>query len=59
MRVEIQDDGGARTRPMIPEQREGSAECGRGLMVVDGLADGWGSFTGVAGRTTVWFEVTG
>lgn len=59
IRVEVQDDGGARTRPMIPAQRGKWAESGRGLMVVHGLADACGSFTGAAGCVTVWFEVTG
>lgn len=40
---------------MIPAQRGSWDESGRGLMVVNGLADEWGACTGA----TVWFEVTG
>lgn len=58
LRVEIQDDGGSRARPLVPSPRGGRGESGRGLMVVDGLADRWGSFVGERGLT-VWFEVTG
>ena len=59
IRVEIQDDGGARARPAIPSQGRGWSESGRGLMVVDGLADRWGTSVGSTGETTVWFEVAG
>lgn len=55
-RVEIQDDGGAETRPAIPERACG--ESGRGLMIVDALAHQWGTWSGTEGRVTVWFEVT-
>lgn len=59
IRVEIQDDGGARAVPAIPSQGGGWAESGRGLLVVDGLADRWGTSVGNTGQTTVWFEVAG
>ncbi|MFG2088135.1 MULTISPECIES: ATP-binding protein [unclassified Spirillospora] len=57
LRVEIQDDGGSTGRPLIPAQGSGWGESGRGLMVVAGLADCWGSLPGRDGRFTVWFEV--
>lgn len=57
--MEIQDDGGARAVPAIPSQGGGWAESGRGLLVVDGLADRWGTSVGNTGQTTVWFEVAG
>ncbi|MEU8804865.1 ATP-binding protein [Spirillospora sp. NPDC048819] len=57
LRVEIEDDGGSEGRPLIPAQGPGWCESGRGLMVVAGLADCWGSLPGRDGRFTVWFEV--
>ncbi|MFI0352478.1 ATP-binding protein [Actinomadura sp. 9N407] len=59
IRVEIQDDGGSNGCPVIPPQGSGWGESGRGLMVVNGLADCWGTLPGARGRFTVWFEVTG
>lgn len=58
LRVEIQDDGGSAGRPLIPAQGAGWDESGRGLLVVNGLADRWGTLPGGDGRYTVWFEVT-
>ena len=56
LRVEVQDEGGARARPIVPPQRNGLSESGRGLMIVDGLADRWGIVDGEDG-VSVWFEV--
>jgi anti-sigma regulatory factor (Ser/Thr protein kinase) len=56
LRVEVQDEGGARGRPIVPAQRGGLSESGRGLMIVDGLADRWGIVDGQDG-VSVWFEV--
>lgn len=58
LRVEVQDEGGARARPIVPPQRDGLSESGRGLMIVDGLADRWGIVDGKDG-VSVWFEVAG
>ncbi|MEU8798391.1 ATP-binding protein [Spirillospora sp. NPDC048819] len=57
LRVEIEDDGGSAGRPLIPVQSAGWDESGRGLMVVEGLAERWGTLPGGDGRHTVWFEV--
>ncbi|MFI0486709.1 ATP-binding protein [Actinomadura sp. 9N215] len=57
LRVEVRDDGEAEGCPVIPEQGAGWEESGRGLMVVDGLADRWETLAGRDGRHTVWFEV--
>ncbi|MFG2084731.1 MULTISPECIES: ATP-binding protein [unclassified Spirillospora] len=57
LRVEIQDDGGSAGRPLIPVQGAGWNESGRGLMVVAGLAECWGTVPGDDGRYMVWFEV--
>ncbi|MFG2245094.1 hypothetical protein [Spirillospora sp. NPDC048823] len=43
---------------MIPAQGAGWSESGRGLMVVNGLAERWGTLPGPDGRFTVWFEAT-
>ncbi|TDC73704.1 ATP-binding protein, partial [Actinomadura sp. 7K507] len=43
LRVEIQDDGGSDGCPLPPAQGAGWDESGRGLIVVDGLAERWGS----------------
>ncbi|NKZ04189.1 ATP-binding protein [Actinomadura latina] len=56
LRVEVRDEGGARGRPIVPPQRDGLSESGRGLMIVDGLADRWGIVDGKDG-VSVWFEV--
>ncbi|MFG2086393.1 ATP-binding protein [Spirillospora sp. NPDC048824] len=58
LRVEVQDDGGSGGRPVIPAQGAGWSESGRGLMVVNGLAERWGTLPGPDGRFTVWFEAT-
>jgi hypothetical protein len=57
LRVEIQDDGGSRGRPMIPAQGSAWDESGRGLLLVQALAGRWGALRGEDGRHTVWFEV--
>ncbi|MFD9816960.1 ATP-binding protein [Streptomyces sp. NPDC059080] len=54
LRLEVQD--GSEERPVIKELAEEDAECGRGLMLVDALADGWGVDRHVIGKT-VWAEM--
>jgi anti-sigma regulatory factor (Ser/Thr protein kinase) len=51
-RLEVADDGG-RGRPQV--KAEAGGESGRGLRVVEALADGWGFRTDGA-RTVVWAE---
>ena len=52
VRIEVSDDGGG-----FEPQPSGleDARPGRGLRIVDELADRWGSPTGL--RTSVWFEI--
>jgi anti-sigma regulatory factor (Ser/Thr protein kinase) len=50
----VTDDGGATTYPKIPAEPDGT--CGRGLRLVDALADRWGVQPGRPG-TTVWFAI--
>jgi anti-sigma regulatory factor (Ser/Thr protein kinase) len=53
IRVEVRDPGGGFTH--VPQQPAGLAEGGRGLFLVDALADRWGMDEG--GQTTVWYEL--
>jgi anti-sigma regulatory factor (Ser/Thr protein kinase) len=56
VRVEVTDDGG----PELPRLRtvDFGAENGRGLQLVDALADEWGWDRGPGGGTVTWAEVT-
>jgi anti-sigma regulatory factor (Ser/Thr protein kinase) len=60
-RVEISDRGSS-SEPRIPhdggELGAGVLTGGRGLRIVDALADGWGHGGDELGRV-VWFEITG
>ena len=58
-RVEIADRGSS-SEPRIPDQsgEAGALTGGRGLRIVDALADRWGARGDELGRV-VWFEVTG
>lgn len=53
VRVEVTNDGRAATKPRV--RREAGAESGRGILIVDALADAWGVIEG-ADTTTVWAE---
>ena len=52
VRVEVSDDGEGFDLPPIPH---GDSEAGRGLELIQELADRWGRPTGM--RTCVWFEI--
>ncbi|MFI7102071.1 ATP-binding protein [Streptomyces sp. NPDC050161] len=54
LRLEVQDT--SEEQPSLRRQVEEDEECGRGLMLVDVLADGWGVVRHVIGKT-VWVEV--
>ena len=43
-------------RPGAPDELEGEAMTGRGLLVVSSVVDAWGSLSNMAGKT-VWIEV--
>jgi anti-sigma regulatory factor (Ser/Thr protein kinase) len=55
VRVEVSDHGGG--TPLVATDLPVSWEGGRGLMLVDALADSWGYRPSDAGKT-VWFEVS-
>ncbi len=59
VRVEVRDQGGV-SAPQITETGNGIdvPADGRGLMIVDVLADRWGYDGGEHGRV-VWFEIAG
>lgn len=56
VRLEVVDGGGvpvpSEVRPPTPD-----AITGRGLAIVDALADRWGNGSDPAGRTRVWIEI--
>ncbi|HET6357188.1 ATP-binding protein [Streptomyces sp.] len=54
LRIEVTDTRGDR----LPVNRQpGDDESGRGLILVDALADRWGVSPGPAPRKTVWAEI--
>ncbi|AOR32263.1 hypothetical protein BFF78_15375 [Streptomyces fodineus] len=55
LRIEVTDTRGDR-RPVLREPGAG-AESGRGLLLVDALADRWGTSEGRFPRKTVWAEI--
>jgi DNA-binding NarL/FixJ family response regulator len=54
LHVAISDD--AEDVPAQPSQSPDDGESGRGLAIVEALADRWGTFS-AGGRKTVWFEL--
>ncbi|MFD8372950.1 ATP-binding protein [Streptomyces sp. NPDC059688] len=56
LRIEVTDTRGDRLpRPALPAP---DAEGGRGLLLVEALADRWGTAPGPPPRKTVWAEVS-
>jgi anti-sigma regulatory factor (Ser/Thr protein kinase) len=56
VRVEVTNDGTMTTKPRV--HRDDEAESGRGILIIDALADAWG-VTETSGTTTVWAEFRG
>lgn len=56
LRIEVTDTRGDRLPRLQSPSPQG--ESGRGLVLVDALADRWGVSTGRTPRKTVWAEVT-
>ncbi|TPQ19742.1 ATP-binding protein [Streptomyces sporangiiformans] len=57
LRIEVTDTRGDRSVPR-PQPPSPEAESGRGLVLVEALADRWGVTSGPAPRKTVWAELT-
>ena len=55
LRIEV-SDGGPRTDGVVPRSAEDSRPGGRGLHIVNSLADRWGTTDKDAGKT-VWAEI--
>lgn len=55
VRVEVEDQ--AQTMPALHVE-QGDLMTGRGLQLVDGLADGWGADRLEGGGKAVWFELS-
>lgn len=55
LRIEVTDTRG--DRMPCAGREPADAESGRGLLLVDALADRWGVFEGLRPRKTVWAEV--
>ena len=55
LRIEVTDTRG--DRPPCAQLPSADAESGRGLVLVDALADRWGAAPGPYPRKTVWAEV--
>ncbi|MCI3272178.1 ATP-binding protein [Streptomyces cylindrosporus] len=56
LRIEVTDTRGDRV-PRVVQHPAADAESGRGLLLVDALADKWGVSAGAPPRKTVWAEV--
>ncbi|WP_344895163.1 ATP-binding protein [Actinomadura meridiana] len=56
IRIEVIDDGAKDSAPQIDAREDIEKEGGRGLFIVETLADGWGTHVDEHGRN-VWFEV--
>lgn len=56
LRIELSDTRDDRLPRVLPDAAP-DAECGRGLVLVDALADRWGAAPGPPPRKTVWAEL--
>jgi anti-sigma regulatory factor (Ser/Thr protein kinase) len=56
LRIAVSDTRGE-SRPAIPPERAADAESGRGLLLVDALADRWGTDPRPPSGKTVWAEI--
>lgn len=55
MRVSVGDDGDA--QPVLRRDPSPAAEGGRGIFLIDRLADRWGVRASASGGKLVWFEL--
>ncbi|MGW7362263.1 ATP-binding protein [Streptomyces sp. NPDC054841] len=57
LRVEVTDTRGDRLPGLRPQPPSADSESGRGLLLVEVLADRWGVTSGPVPRKTVWAEL--
>ncbi|MFF1547750.1 ATP-binding protein [Streptomyces sp. NPDC058291] len=57
LRIEVTDTAGGRLPRLRPTCSQGDSESGRGLLLVEALADRWGWAPELRPRKTVWAEV--
>ncbi|GGW42055.1 ATP-binding protein [Streptomyces xantholiticus] len=56
LRIEVTDTRGE-CLPRRPTGPDDASECGRGLLIVEALADSWGVTPGPVPRKTVWADI--
>ncbi|WP_329573166.1 ATP-binding protein [Streptomyces sp. NBC_01361] len=57
LRIEVTDTRGDSTPPPLPQHPPLDAESGRGLVLIDALADHWGTTLGPMPTKSVWAEL--
>jgi anti-sigma regulatory factor (Ser/Thr protein kinase) len=57
LRIELTDTRGGSTPPPLPQPPPMEAESGRGLVLVEALADHWGTKLGPMPIKSVWAEL--
>ncbi|HEY9438026.1 MAG TPA: ATP-binding protein [Streptomyces sp.] len=57
LRIEVTDTRGEQLPPDTALVPDGDAESGRGLLIVEALADHWGVLSGPVPRKTIWAEI--
>ncbi|MEV8527545.1 ATP-binding protein [Streptomyces sp. NPDC052000] len=58
LRIEVTDTRADRTLPVVASAAPDDAESGRGLLLVQALADHWGTTPGPSPQKTVWAQLT-
>ncbi|MFD7018891.1 ATP-binding protein [Streptomyces sp. NPDC059928] len=58
LRIEVTDTRADRTLPVVASAAPDDAESGRGLLLVQALADHWGTTMGPPPQKTVWAQLT-
>ena len=57
LRIEVTDTRADRTLPVVASAAPEDAESGRGLLLVQALADHWGTTVGPSPQKTVWAQL--
>ncbi|MEV5950226.1 ATP-binding protein [Streptomyces sp. NPDC051993] len=58
LRIEVTDTRADRTLPVVASAAPDDAESGRGLLLVQTLADHWGTTPGPSPQKTVWVQLS-